>query len=170
VKASDIPGNASNEAKLAVSKWLHIFIHRGTGFGDSVGNRVRITEISINQMPNEPEKLEGKVVAEITVTEDMTNAMELVHGACSMYLIDILSTLPLSALDGEQGGSGDAGVSQAIHTIFHAPARIGDDLKIVSTSLTIGGRTMSCRCEIWDTTNHRLVASAVQVKMPSSRL
>lgn len=66
----------------------------------------------------------------------------------------------------------------------HALLR-GDNLRIVSTSLSMGGRTMSCRCEvhiepicetnsyqltictqIWDTTNHRLVVSATQVWTP----
>ncbi|KZP21616.1 hypothetical protein FIBSPDRAFT_788193 [Athelia psychrophila] len=166
----DIAGNCAPETKLTVARWLYIFTHRGTGFGDRIGSRVKITEISVSGMPNEPEKKEARVVAEIIVDEDMTNPQGVIHGGCSMYLVDILSTLPLSALDFEQGGAGNAGVSQAIHTVFHAPARMGDNLRIVSTSLSVGGRTMTCRCEIWDTTNHRLVVSATQVKMQSTRL
>ena len=120
----------------------------------------KITEISVNQMLNEPEKMEGKVITEITIIEgtslqneslerignthrrnaDMINTLGVMHGGCTMYLIDMqvsplkrmiltcrrrlhrLSTLPLSALDSEQGGTRHAGVSQALHTVFHAPA------------------------------------------------
>lgn len=61
----------------------------------------------------------------------------------------------------------------------------GDELRIVSTSLTIGGRAMSARSEvrillvafqnliilrkqIWNKTRNRLVSSGVHVKMESS--
>jgi acyl-coenzyme A thioesterase 13 len=71
----------------------------------------------------------------------MTNSMRNLHGACAMYLVDMyatrslvlahlhdafdrLTTLPLCALDIQEGGSGAPGVSQAIHTVFHAPAKV----------------------------------------------
>lgn len=41
-----------------------------------------------------------------------------------IHFVSSLSTLPLSVLDVELGGAGNAGVSQAIHTVFHAPARL----------------------------------------------
>jgi len=40
----------------------------GFASGIALEKKVGITEISVNQMLNEPEKLEGKAVAEITVT------------------------------------------------------------------------------------------------------
>jgi len=159
-----IPGNATIQTKLAVSKWISVW-QRDNSYGDNIGSRVRLTEISIDHKSHQPEKLEGKVVAEIHVTEDMINYNGILHGGCIMYLVDILSPMSVSALACEQGGSGAPGVTQAIHTIFHAPARLGAHLKIINTSLSIGGRTTTSRCEIWDTTNHRLVASAVQVRM-----
>lgn len=87
LKADEIPGNATVETKQIVSRWLYLFTHRGTGFGDKIGQRVKLTEISyacflarprrpdsylaasLNAMPNEPERMEGKVVGEITITE-----------------------------------------------------------------------------------------------------
>ena len=69
--ADATPGNAIREAKRVVYKWLDVFTSRGAGFGDAVGRRVKLTEISVNQMPNEPGRLEGKVVAEITITEGL---------------------------------------------------------------------------------------------------
>lgn len=59
-----------------------------------------------------------------TFNIDMTNPSGAIHGGATMYLIDVLSTLPLSVLDCAAGGSGNAGVSQAIHTVFHAPANL----------------------------------------------
>lgn len=68
----------------------------------------KITEISVNQMLNEPEKMEGKVITEITIIEgtlqneslerignthrrkaDMINTLGVIHGGCTMYLIDM---------------------------------------------------------------------------------
>jgi len=69
--ADATPGNATNEAKRIVYKWLDAFTVSGAVFGDSVGRRVKLTEISVNQMPNEPGRLEGRVVAEITVAQGL---------------------------------------------------------------------------------------------------
>lgn len=157
--ADSIQGNTTKRTKWRVLSWLHTFTFRGTGFGNRIGSRAKITEISVNRMLNEPEKMEGKVIAEITITEgtlqneslerignthrrnvDMINTLGAMHAGCTMYLIDMqvsplkcmiltcrrrlhrLSTLPLSALDSEQGGTRHPGVSQALHTVFHAPA------------------------------------------------
>lgn len=65
----EIDGNCAPETKLMVSRWLHMFTHRGTAFGDRTGRRVKITDVSVNAMPNEPERREGRVVAELTVDE-----------------------------------------------------------------------------------------------------
>jgi hypothetical protein len=63
-----IPGNATKQTKLAVSKWISVW-QRDKSYGDNIGSRVRLTEISIDHKHHQPEKLEGKVVAEIPVTE-----------------------------------------------------------------------------------------------------
>lgn len=52
-----------------VARWMYVFTHRGTGFADRIGMRVKLTEVSVNRMPNEEERKEGKVVAEIIVEE-----------------------------------------------------------------------------------------------------
>ena len=63
-----IPGNATIQTKLAVSKWISVW-QQDKSYGDNIGSRVRLTEISIDHKSHQPEKLEGKVVAEIRVTE-----------------------------------------------------------------------------------------------------
>lgn len=65
----EIPGNCKPETKLVVQRSLHAFIHRGTGFADYIGSRVKLTEISVNGMAHEPERKETRVVAEITLEE-----------------------------------------------------------------------------------------------------
>jgi acyl-coenzyme A thioesterase 13 len=65
--ADATPGNATREVKRVVYHWLDVLTSRGVGFGDRVGRRIKLTEISVNRMSHEQEKLEGKVVAEITI-------------------------------------------------------------------------------------------------------
>lgn len=178
--SASIGGNATREAKEITVKWLAMFHLRGNGFASSVADRievstitsletvgssaykVKVTEVSINPKKDEPRKLEGYVVCELSVTEGkvmhvegssdllleltvsliqtwstrMVACTELVLPSSSMstsYTISIslygllatlsrCSTLPLSALDLAQGGRGDAGVSQSIDTVYHAPA------------------------------------------------
>jgi len=115
--------------------------------------------------PESPQKLESRVVCETEVTEDMLNPFGSVHGACLILLIDECSTLPLSVVMHREGRETFAGVSQTLNTVFHAPASLGTKLKIISTTISIGKRAMSCQAEIWDADNKRLVATGIQTKM-----
>ncbi|KAI6135567.1 HotDog domain-containing protein [Pisolithus croceorrhizus] len=162
----DVTGNASRATKAL---WLLHVCSTGGGFGVRTGKSLKLVEISILPKADEPKRQEARVVLEMPVTEDMLNLGGNVHGACITYLIDICSTLPIIALLHAQGGSGDPGVSQQIDTIFHAPASLGDELKLITTSTTVGGRTTSARIDLWDTTHRRLVASGTQGKMEASK-
>lgn len=165
---SSIKGNASDDIKKHLAAVLNLFMGRGTGFADSVGSKIQLTEVWIQQKTDEPERQEAKVVCEITVDEDMLNGGGSIHGGCSAYLVDVCSSLPISALGLITGGSGVGGVSQVINMVYHSPARLGDPLRIINTSLTLGARTMSSRSEIWNLKYHRLVASGVHIKMEPS--
>ncbi|EEB92078.1 hypothetical protein MPER_09466, partial [Moniliophthora perniciosa FA553] len=44
----------------------------------------------------------------------------------------------------------------------------GEKLRIVSTTMTLGSRTMTARTEIWNATKHRLCVSGTQIKMSLS--
>ncbi len=57
------------EVKEHVDSILPFFVSGGTGFGDSIGQRIEITEISLVNKVDEPQKLEGVVVCEVTVEE-----------------------------------------------------------------------------------------------------
>ncbi|KAI6100148.1 hypothetical protein F5141DRAFT_1140585 [Pisolithus sp. B1] len=167
----DVTGNASRATKELVALWLLHVCSTGGGFGVRTGKSLKLVEISILPKADEPKRQEARVVLEMPVTEDMLNLGW--KRAWSMHYLPYRyvrsSTLPIIALLHAQGGSGDPGVSQQIDTIFHAPASLGDELKLITTSTTVGGRTTSARIDLWDTTHRRLVASGTQVKMEASK-
>ncbi|KIJ41072.1 hypothetical protein M422DRAFT_172807 [Sphaerobolus stellatus SS14] len=168
--AETIKGNVSDDVKAFVAGVLTLFMDRGEqGFGDNIGLRMKIVEVSVNPMPGAPKRKEGLVICELEVEQDMVNGGGNMHGGCSAYLIDICTSLPLAALTETY-----AGVSQSINMIYHAPAPLGTKLRIISKSLTLGTRALTSRGEIWDIANQRLVASGTHVKMapsvPASKL
>ncbi|KAF8138819.1 HotDog domain-containing protein [Boletus edulis] len=173
IDASTIPGNAPQHLKQSlldlISAEAKLNRARGTrGFEPEIASRIAWAEISIVPKAEEPERLEGRVVGEITVHDDMLNGRGTIHGACSALLIDNCSSMPIALLNLATTGKGDLGVSQSLHILYHAPAVTNDKLRIVSTSITLGSRVLSSRCEIWNVTKHRLVASGVHTKMVAS--
>lgn len=72
--ASTIPGNASQSLKQSLVDLISVEAKlnkaRGTrGFEPQIASRIEWTDISILPKPDEPLKLEGRVVGEITVQE-----------------------------------------------------------------------------------------------------
>lgn len=63
--AKVIAGNGSPQAKQSIANILHFFSYTGTGFANSVGQRVKVIEVSVNKKAEDPVKLEGRVVCEI---------------------------------------------------------------------------------------------------------
>ncbi|KAF9266158.1 hypothetical protein L218DRAFT_956537 [Marasmius fiardii PR-910] len=170
---SGITGNASDKAKAHIADIVSFFGVRQPDldhtFADSISPRIRVTEVSFSNSAEEPSKKEGRVVCRIKVESDMVNGRKHLHGGCSAFLIDICSTLSLSAYSMETTGRRDMTVSQAINTVYHSPAILGDELKIVNASVSVGKRALTARTEIWNETHHRLVASGTHIKMlPSS--
>ncbi|KAJ7147389.1 HotDog domain-containing protein [Mycena filopes] len=131
-------------------------------FGDSILAELLVTHASVQNKPEEPLKKEGRVVCEIIVAHDMLNGRANLHGACSAFLIDMCSSLCFMVL---QRGMH---VSQSLNVVYHSPAALGEKLRIINTTMTVGARTMSARTEIWNATEHRLVASGVHLKMRPS--
>ncbi len=48
---------------------LQTFFSTSNGFGVAIGSRVEVTEISAVKKVGEPQKMEGRVVCEVTVDE-----------------------------------------------------------------------------------------------------
>ncbi|KAJ8088916.1 hypothetical protein PM082_014162 [Marasmius tenuissimus] len=177
---SHVSGNVPDNVKRTIAH-PSVFVfpidgepEKGTGHSDAIVKRMVVTEVSVLKSSEEPSKDVGRVVCELEVAKDMVNRASNLHGGCSAYLVDICSSLALIALSMVKGGFVNH-VSQSINMVYHSPAAVGDKLRIVSTTMTMGSRTVSARTEIWNATHHRLVVSGVHIKMqpsdaPSSKL
>ncbi|KAJ8082313.1 hypothetical protein PM082_008166 [Marasmius tenuissimus] len=108
--------------------------------------------------------MEATTVAEVTVNKHMLNGAGMLHGGCITYLIDNCCSTPLVVLGLVQNTNG-VGVTQSMNVQFHAPASTGTRLSIISTSVSMGGRVMTSRCEIYDKKSGRVIASASLNKM-----
>ncbi|KAG6334335.1 hypothetical protein ID866_4759 [Astraeus odoratus] len=93
VDVSLIGGNASTELKKT---FFDVLCGRAKtvnaagirGFEYEIASRVVWKEMSVVNKADEPEKLEGRTVFEITVEDDMVNPLGALHGGCSGLLID----------------------------------------------------------------------------------
>ncbi|KAJ7496791.1 hypothetical protein FB451DRAFT_1335185 [Mycena latifolia] len=150
-------GNVSDEMKEVLSDLVRVYGKRPSdepSFGDSIVAGMVVTHASVQNKADEPRKKEGRVVCELIVTEDGGG------NGCSAFLIDHCSTLALLSI------SNMPNVSQSLNIVYHSPAGLGDKLRIINTTITVGARAMS----IWNDTYHRLVASGVHIKMQPSKL
>ncbi|KAI0357962.1 hypothetical protein OH77DRAFT_1422127 [Trametes cingulata] len=169
--ASDIAGNAPHRVKQLILNTLGAY---GVGtpdcFAHTVGRRIRIVEVNYLA---DGRKTTAVVVAEVQAGQDMLNGAGTVHGGCLCYLIDNCASFPLVAL-GLQRNINGVGVSQAMNVFFHAPASIDTHMRITSTSVTLGSRIMTSRCEVTDKDTGQMIASALLSKMqptaPPARL
>lgn len=225
IDASTIRGNAPQALKQSLVDVIGVEAKlnkaRGTrGFEPEIASRIVWTEISVLPKAEEPERPEGRVVAEITVEEGtVLVSSRLVSFAHSCLHVSApscthiryversrndswrvlcaahrqvgsaipparpalsenpsftlsCSSMPIALLNLATTGKGDLGVSQSLNIIYHAPAVTfaplfsrstarsfesadtltsffrGDRLRIVSTTIALGSRALSARCEV----------------------
>ncbi|KAJ4490080.1 HotDog domain-containing protein [Lentinula aciculospora] len=159
---SSVSGNAPDYVKQLNYNTYHSYGVGGEdSFGYKVGKEVKFVDVNINRKLDRQEKLEATTVAEVVVNKYMLNGAGMLHGGCVAYLID---NTPLVVLGLVQNVNG-VGVTQAMNVLFHSPAPIGTCLQIKSTSVSLGGRVMTSRCEVIDKHTGRAVASAFLNKM-----
>ncbi|KAG1852322.1 hypothetical protein C8R48DRAFT_611794, partial [Suillus tomentosus] len=143
--ASQIQGNVSPYVKQLI---LNTFIAYGAGdehcFGHSVSKAVKFIDISAHESHEKQGRMEATTIAEVIVSKSMLNGAGMLHGGCLAFLID---NTPLVALGLLQNMTG-VGVTQSMNIIFHSPVSVGSCLRIISTSIAMGGRIMSARCEV----------------------
>jgi len=162
---SPIEGNAPDYVKqLNYNTFMSYGVGEEDSFGYKVGKAVRFVEVNVNKKLERQGRLEATTIAEVAVTKHMLNGAKMLHGGCVAYLIDNCCSTPLAVLGLIQGVNG-VGVTQAMNVLFHAPAPMGTCLQIISTSISLGGRVMSSRCELIDKDSGRVVASAYLNKM-----
>jgi len=163
--ASGIQGNVSPHIKQLI---VNTFIAYGAGdqlcFGHHVAKAVKFTEVSVSESAEKMGRMEATTVAEVIVAKNMLNGAGMLHGGCVAFLIDNCCSTPLVALGLVQNVNG-VGVTQAMNIMFHSPAPAGSCLKITSTSIALGGRIMSARCEVVNKSTGSVVASAYLNKM-----
>ncbi|KAF8547205.1 hypothetical protein OG21DRAFT_1425289 [Imleria badia] len=163
--ASQIQGNVSAHVKQLI---LNTFIAYGAGdeqcFGHHVAKAVKFVDISAYDSKDRNGRMEAVTTAEVVVNKSMLNGAGMLHGGCLAFLIDNCCSTPLVALGLIQNVNG-VGVTQAMNVVFHSPALAGSCLRIISTSIAMGGRIMSARCEVINKGTGNVVASAYLNKM-----
>ncbi|KAJ8494489.1 hypothetical protein ONZ45_g13218 [Pleurotus djamor] len=134
---SHIAGNASPEIKavIATPMW---FEQVQNSFGVTIFKRINVTEVSIVPKTDEPLKKEARVICELEVSEDMLNGGGKIHGGCSATLVDLCTSYALLAYTMGVLGDPAISVSQAINMVYHSPAELGDKLRIISTTMSVG--------------------------------
>ncbi|TRM59991.1 hypothetical protein BD626DRAFT_506106 [Schizophyllum amplum] len=166
-----IQGNASCALKDGTLTMLALFGSQNNGFSNSVRDQVRITEVSVTR--GESGKSQAQVVCELEVCKDMLNIVDSMHGGCTVFLIDEISTLAVNALEMhvyQAMPTTIMNVSQAINTVYHAPAPFGTTLRVVGSCISVDENSaLFCRAEIWDINNQRMVATGTHIKMPPSQ-
>ena len=60
----NISGNTSEEVKMGLASVIGVHIR---GYNDNIGSRIKIISADVQEKAEEPQKLEGKVVCELTV-------------------------------------------------------------------------------------------------------
>ncbi|KAH8830892.1 hypothetical protein DL96DRAFT_1707684 [Flagelloscypha sp. PMI_526] len=145
IDISSIQGNAKREVKEMLVSKHNVYC---TGFGGDIAKRLKLVEASFLPKCDEPKKFEAKVVYEIDVDVDMLNGVGNIHGGCSAFLVDWCSTASLGAYTKHTIGTPEWGVSQNINVTYHSPAALGEKLRIINTTMTVGTRIVSARTEV----------------------
>ncbi|KAG1801927.1 uncharacterized protein BJ212DRAFT_1253303, partial [Suillus subaureus] len=147
------------------------------GFKAKFMSQLQLAEASVLPKAEEPDKLEGRTVLQVIVDEDMFNEVGTMHGGCLAMIIDmhvssthacLCSPMPIYVLRASTGIYGIFGVQQSLNIVFHPPAVLGNQLRVMSTTLTLGSWARSGHCEVWNVMRSRLVASAVYTNMVPS--
>ncbi|XXQ37618.1 Thioesterase domain-containing protein [Plasmodiophora brassicae] len=80
------------------------------------------------------DRKQGRIGAQITINEAMTNAMGKMDGAAMESLVDIASTAAI-VLKAERAASDAAGVSIALNTTLLKPASVNEKIRVRATCL-----------------------------------
>ncbi|KAJ7086252.1 hypothetical protein C8R44DRAFT_821243 [Mycena epipterygia] len=164
---SPIRGNAERSVKEMAVKWLNIFHAPPKCFAGASSRKTVVTEVSIAPNPLEDPRI-LTLVCELDVTEEILDGQDKLSNAFIIVIIDECVSSAVTALDYAEGGPGICGVSQSLNTVFHNPVALGAKLRFINTTIAATGGATSCRSEVWDLTQRRLVATAVFVGMASS--
>ncbi|KAF8901424.1 HotDog domain-containing protein [Mucidula mucida] len=161
----DISSTAGNAPDYVKQLNYNTFFSYGVGdaecFGYKAGKDVKFVDVTVDRSLEHHGRMEATTIAEVVVNRGMLNGAGMLHGGCIAYLID---NTPLVVLGLMQGANG-VGVTQGLNVQFHSPASLGARIRIISTSVSFGGRVMTSRCEVINKDSGRIIASALLNKM-----
>ncbi|KAJ6479441.1 hypothetical protein C8R47DRAFT_1219000 [Mycena vitilis] len=165
---SRITGNAPWDVKETTVKWLDIYHAPTNCFAGAWTRRTVVTDVSLDSNPLENGRT-LTLVCETDVTKEMLDGQtDKLNNSFVVTVIDECVSSAVTTLDYVEGGSGISGVSLTLNTVFHNSAELDAKLRFVSTTMAAAGGLMSCRCEVWDLTHRRLVATATFVGVQAS--
>ncbi|KAI0672621.1 HotDog domain-containing protein [Trametes maxima] len=159
-------GDISPKQREAILGFSNHILRGPATWAKDFGARLEMTEVVVEARA-EDGKSHMRMVFEAEMGPDMCNVTGIMHGGCSMYIIDVCSSIALVGLGRATNKPADY-VSQAITTTFHAPAPVGSKLKIINYTVSFGRRTVAARTEIWDVTHRRLIATGIHNQMAPS--
>ncbi|KAF9037299.1 hypothetical protein BDZ89DRAFT_982602 [Hymenopellis radicata] len=164
----DISSTAGNAPDYVKQLNYNTFFSYGVGdsecFGYKAGKDVKFVDVTVDRSLEHHGRMEATTIAEVVVNRGMLNGAGMLHGGCIAYLIDNCCSTPLVVLGLMQGANG-VGVTQGLNVQFHSPASLGARIRIISTSISFGGRVMTSRCEVINKDSGRIIASALLNKM-----
>ncbi|KAJ7452223.1 hypothetical protein FB451DRAFT_1282922 [Mycena latifolia] len=167
-----IGGSAPREIKAWAVKWMDIFHAPPRCFAGAVTRGTVVSAVELDAGPLRDGDDAGArvltMVCEAVVAEGCLNAQEQLAPPFLVTVIDECVSAAVATLDYALGGPGISGVSLSLDTTFHAPVELGAKLRFVNTTHAVSAQATSCRCEVWDLMQRRLVATAIFAGMPSS--
>ncbi|TFY79223.1 hypothetical protein EWM64_g4786 [Hericium alpestre] len=87
--SAQIAGNAPDAVKERVINAHNLISRANIHFGKEIRDDLVLKEVNIRPKADESQRMEARVVLEITVVESMLNVSGNVHGGCTAYLVDM---------------------------------------------------------------------------------
>ncbi|KAF8626723.1 hypothetical protein AX17_006489 [Amanita inopinata Kibby_2008] len=164
-----VAGNAPRKVKEVPIKWLALFRPRKHGgFAWDIAESIAVTDVSIVPSLEDRVTMECRVTYEVKVEKDMLGLNGALHNGFMALLIDETSSASTGAYFLSKGENSTPFVTQTMNMYFHSTAAAGTKLRIIGRTLTGELSAVTCRSEIWDAENHRLIAHGEQRMMPPS--
>ncbi|GJE87509.1 HotDog domain-containing protein [Phanerochaete sordida] len=166
---STVRGNCTDDVNQLNVNALAYYAGAGTNvFGNEQARHIQLVEANVRRRRGGPpgawaeaHALEAETIYDVPVHDEMLNrGGHTVSGACVAHFIDICTCSALYAL-GCTLNQDIEGASQALEVKYHAPALLGMTLRIVATTLTIRGRVLTARAEVYDKATGKLLFSGV---------
>ncbi|KAJ7022309.1 hypothetical protein C8F04DRAFT_1272749 [Mycena alexandri] len=165
---SQIKGNAPRDVKEMTVKWLNVYHAPPKCFAGASTRRTLVTEVSLDPNPLDDNGRVLTLVTEIDVSEEILDERGKLSTGFAIAVMDECLSSAVTTLDYADGGPGVSPVSLALNTVFYNPAELGAKLRFINTTQAPVAGRMSSRCEVWDLTRRRLVATGVFLGLRSS--